>query len=327
MRSRRTSDSANRRQTSTTSANAGLTGSQATARHEDKRTKAKPFRLSAGDEALLHAVYAYHFLTVSQATRLLYSRGSLVYVRSKLRALSQQGYLEWLRLPTTGQGNAPLIYTLARKGIRHLQAMGYTDFARFRPSEQREHSYFFLQHTLRVNDCLIAAALLEEVSPHIRLAEMRHERALKRAPVYVEVSAGEGKKERIGVIPDGWLDFHIRGQERMSVVWELDRGTVTEERDFKRKLRGLLAFADGPYQKVYGSEAISIAFATTAGVHRLQRMRVWCEQALTAENAKGHADLFLFTLLPEGELDPKRLFLSAIWEQPFSSSPVALLSE
>jgi hypothetical protein len=280
--------------------------------------------VTARDDALLAAVYTYQFLTVEQATRLLYSPGSLVYVRATLRALAARGYLQRLRLPTSGQGNSPHIYTLARKGIRYLEAAGFADFARFRPSEQQEHSYFFLRHTLRVNDVLIAGALLGELAPEILLAEMRHERTLKRTPVYVDVASG-GKAERIGVVPDGWMDFHLRGEERMSIVLELDRGTV-EERAFKRKLRGLLAYANGPYQTFFGSEAITIAFATTAGELRLRRMRAWCEQTLTDEGGKEHAELLLLTSLPEGELDPRQLFLSPVWQQPFGASPLALLA-
>jgi hypothetical protein len=280
--------------------------------------------LSARDDALLRAVYSYHFLTVEQATRLLFSRGSLVYVRATLRALAAKGYLQRLRLPTSGQGNTPHIYTLARKGVRYLEAAGFSDFARFRPSEQQEHSYFFLRHTQRVNDVLIAGALLGELAPGITLAEMRHERTLKRTPVYVEVATGD-KKERVGVVPDGWMDFHLRGEERMSVVLELDRGTV-EERAFKRKLRGLLAYANGPYRAFFGSDAISIAFAITAGETRLRRLRAWCEQTLTEAGLQEHAELLLLTSLPEGELDPRQLFLAPIWEQPFGTIAVALLA-
>jgi len=297
---------------------------QATRSKKSPLGKGIEVRISAGDDTLLRAVYGYHFLTVEQATRLLYSRGSLVYVRSKLRALATDGYLQWLRLPTSGQGNTPHIYTLARKGIRYLEGAGFSDFARFRPSEQQEHSYFFLKHTLRVNDVLIAGALLGELVPGITLAEMRHERLLRRTPVYVEVMHGQ-KKERIGVVPDGWMDFHLHGADRMSIVLELDRGTV-EERAFKHKLRGLLAYANGPYQEFFASESITIAFATTAGELRLRRMRVWCEQTLEEMGQKQQAELLLLTSLPEGELDPRRLFLSPVWEEPFGTTPVALLS-
>jgi len=290
-----------------------------------KKLAAPPVRgLSAADDSLLRAVYIYHFLTVEQATRLLFSRGSLVYVRSKLRSLAERGFLQRLRLPTSGQGNTAHIYTLAHKGIRYLEAEGFSDFARFRPSEQQEHSYLFLRHTLRINDVLIAGALLGELAPDIVLAEVRHERTLKRTPVYVEVITG-GKTERIGVVPDGWMDFHLRDEERMSIVLELDRGTV-EERAFKRKLRGLMTYANGPYQAFFGSEAITIAFATTAGDVRLRRLRTWCEQTLAEEGLQEQAELLLLTSLPDGELDPHGLFLSPLWQQPFASASVALLS-
>lgn len=289
---------------------------QASGRVDAKASRA----LSAHDDALLRAVYTYQFVTVEQVTRLLYRAGSLKYVRRRLRGLVDVGYLQRLRLPSVGIGNTSYLYTLARRGIGYLTAAGYSDFARFRPSEQREHSYLFLTHTLRVNDFLIAAQLLTRSNPDVILADMRHERQLRRTPIKVKTSSGE----TIGVVPDGWLDFHIRGQDRMSIVLELDRGTVEREA-FKRKIRGLLAYADGPYQAFFGSQSLTVAFAVTAGARRMELLREWCEQVLT-DVRQERPELFLFGVLPpDGELDPTALFLSAMWYLPFGPVPISLL--
>jgi len=131
--------------------------------------------------------------------------------------------------------------------------------------------------------------------------------------------------QQMAVIPDAWLDFHVQQKARMSIVLELDRGTE-EEKQWKRKLRALLKYAEGQYQAFFGSESLSIAFATTAGSQRLSPMKAWTEQVLKQQQAEADADLFVLTTLPDGDLDPKTLFLGQVWEQPFEAQPVALLS-
>ncbi len=290
-------------------------------------TDAHTLILAAREDAILYAVYRYHFLTAAMVMHLLYSRGSLAYVRVLLKRLTQAGYLQRLRLPNVTVGNTPWVYTLARRGITYLAAAGYTDFARFRPSEQQEHSYLFLSHTLAVNDVLIAAARLPRTAPDVVLADFQHERALRQTPVMVTTAQGE----RIGIVPDGWLDFHLGGVARMCVLLELDRGTI-EQRAFKRKLRGLVAYAAGPYQTVFGTTSLTVAIATTAGEQRAARLRVWCEQVLRELHEEQNADLFLITSLPPatgtttgGELDPTHLFLAPVWSQPLRQTAVPLL--
>ncbi len=279
-----------------------------------------PLALSSRDDRLLRAIYTYQFVSVQQLTRLFYHPGSLKYVRRRLKALSDAGYVQRLRLPSVTSGNTSYVYTLARKGITYLTAAGYSEFGRFRPSEQRAHAYLFLTHTLAVNDFLIAAQLLERVVPAVKLVDMRHERMLRHSPVKVVTP----KRETITIVPDGWLDFHVGGRQRMSILLELDRGTV-EQRAFKRKLRGLVAYALGPYQTLFGSRSLTIAFATTAGAHRLQLLRSWSEQALQEVELAEDADILLFTALPAGDWDPKTLFCAPMWYQPFQVTATALL--
>ena len=277
--------------------------------------------ISASDDAIICSVYRYHFLTAIQVCRLFYDPDSLKFVRSKLKRLTDLGYLHRLLLPTVSLGKPAFIYTLGRKGINYLRSAGFEDFHRFRPSGQEEHSYFFLRHTLAVNDFLIAAECLRDSVPGVVLADFAHERDLKKTPVVVKTKADE----KVGVIPDAWLDFHLDGKLRVSVILELDRGTV-QQKPFARKLRGLLAYSQGPYQEFFGSDALTIAFACTAGPHRCEQMRRWCEDVLKETKSEQDSEIFLFTSLEEDqEWDPKTLFLDPIWHQPFSKTPVALL--
>jgi hypothetical protein len=281
----------------------------------------KALSLSGVEDALVRAVYDFHFLTAEQVTHLMYSQGSVWYVRLLLRGLYMRGYLHRLRLPSAAPGNTAFVYTLGRRGISYLTGAGIADFHRFRPSEQDEHSYLFLTHTLCLNDCLVAARLLELEEPAVQLVDFVHERTLKRTPVRVTTH----RSEHIAVIPDAWLDFHVgHGSHQMAVVFELDRGTV-DKKAMKKNLRGLVAYARGPYQASFKTDSLSIALATTAGPHRVELLKNWLEQVLEEATAQSMAGFFLVTALPPGPPSPRELFLSPVWSVPFSPSPVALL--
>lgn len=281
----------------------------------------QPIGLSERDDALIRAVYDFHFLTVDQVTRLFFSRGSVEHVRVVLKELSDTGYLFRLKMPSSQDGVKPYVYTLGRKGIRYLKTVaGYSEFARFRPSEEREHSYLFLAHTLGVNELLLAAKQLPQQYPEYVLADFLHERVLKRMPVAVRTAEGE----TMGIVPDLWVDFHLRGTDRASIVVEYDRGTV-EQRQWRKKIRGLIAFADGPYTQAYGSESLTIAIVTTAGGHRAEVIRQWIEQELEKAKRYHDKDLFLVLALMPGEIDPEVFFLSPVWVHPFDSQGVSLL--
>lgn len=301
------------------------TSSRGRPRHSPPAAAARtvPFALSRRDDAFLRAVATYHFLTAEQLTRLLFRPGSLAYVRAKLKRLADAGYLDRLHLPTATAGNAPFVFSLAAPGIGYLTETGEETGAKwFRPVEQHERSYLFLSHTLAVNDFLIAAHLLSRTEPRVVLATMRHERDLRREPVTVTTAAGE----RLGIVPDGWVDLHIAGESRLCLALELDRGTV-EERAWKRKLRGLIAYADGPYQQQFGTPSLTILIATTTGPSRCTAIRRWCEQVLHEVHREADADVFLLTSLPEGAPpDPQTLFLRPVWQQPLRPDLLPLIS-
>lgn len=278
--------------------------------------------LSERDDLLVRAVYDLHFATAEQMARLYFSRSSLNHVREIMKNLADAGYLQRLKLPTSQDGVKPFVYTLARAGVRYLKAAGYTEFARVSPSEHVEHSYLFLEHTLGVNDIIIAAKLLTDQLPRYQLADFLHERVLKRRPVQV-TTAQDGV---ISIVPDLWLDMHIAQTSRASIALEYDRSTVSPNA-WRRKIRGLLVFAEGAYQDAYGSDCITIAIATTGGSGRAAQIRSLIEQEVDKAGRRQDGELFLVTALPEGDVDPQAFFLNPIWRQPFAADPVPLLED
>lgn len=280
----------------------------------------KSVQLNPSDDSLLHAAFRFYYLSSRQACRLFYSSGSLTYVQTKLKTLNDVGLLQriWLPRPSP-HGSAPSVYTLARKGLNYLRAQGVDVARRYRPSEQNDRSYLFLAHTLAVNDVLISAELLSRHVPEVQLAHMLHERDLKRAPLQVQDNDGRS----ITVVPDGWLDFRVNGSFQACLALELDRGTE-EQKAWRRKVRGLLGFASGPYQEVFKTRSLTIAVVTTTGDHRLLQLIRWTESELALLKEESQGDLFVFTgVAPEST--PADLFTARRWYQPFGEQPVALL--
>lgn len=288
-----------------------------------------PTMLSAVDEKLLLSVYKFHYLTLSQLIRYLgyseRSKGSSNWLGSVLKSLVADNYLAAQNLPrVSSYGRNPLVYSLSTQGVKHIESLGLTVLTKLTPAEQ-ERSFLFLEHTLRLNDVLIAACLLEKQIEGITLAELRHERVLKHQPTKVTV---DGKT--VSVIPDGWLDFNLtppfsRASEQVAICLELDRATE-DNLSFRSKIRKYVSFSSGAYQEAFGTGSLTIAFVTTGTSRRVQQMKAWTREELTKLNALGFADLFLFTALDSGVVNGVELFTAPVF-QTLSGSPVALLEK
>ena len=84
-------------------------------------------------DKILTAMYHYHFMTVEQVTRLLYSSGSISKVRFLLAELATAGYLRFFHEPRpTPVGSTPKIYMLSLQGFNHLKKLGVSQLLRFR---------------------------------------------------------------------------------------------------------------------------------------------------------------------------------------------------
>ena len=289
-----------------------------------------PYMLSAVDEKLLLAVHKFHYLTLSQLIRYLgyseRSKGSANWLGSFLKSLVADNFLVTQNLPRVASyGRNPLVYSLSTQGVKHIESLGLMVQTKLTPAEQ-ERSFLFLEHTLRLNDVLIAACLLEKQIDGITLSELRHERVLKHQPTKVQV---DGKTA--SVIPDAWLDFRLTppfssASEQVAICLELDRATE-DNLSFRSKIRKYVAFASGAYQSAFGTSALTIAFVTTSGGQkRVQQMKSWTREELTKLNALSIADLFLFTSLDNGCIDGVKLFTAPVF-QTLSGSVVSMLEK
>src|SRR5205823_12910712 len=121
-------------------------------------------------------------------------------------------------------------------------------------------------HTLAVNDFLIAASLLPRFSSDITVREIRHDLTLKRTSQ--------------PVIPDGWIDFRIRDHTQICIWLELDMGTM-DQKPFRKKVAALIEYAKNGYTQAFGTPSLTIAFATPKRNHRTQIIHSWIQQELT----------------------------------------------
>lgn len=272
-----------------------------------------PFIAGPADLSILAVLGRYFYLTASQVTRLLYAPSSQTYAQARLKRLAGHGYLQRIFLPRpTRTGSAPLVYTLARKGLSVLAAWGRGVDRRYRPAEVRETSYLYLAHTLALNDVLIALELFCRHDQRVQLAGLRHERDLKLQPVRVRLPVGV----TASVIPDAWVDLRIMRRYQECYAVELDRGT-TEQKAWRRKVAALMAYANGPYQETFGTASLTIVVVATPGEGRRDQLIRWTEAELSAAGRADQAGLFRFTGVSVAQMSPENVFMGAGWRRPF----------
>lgn len=293
---------------------------------ERSRKPAQSGNVTPAKRALLAAVGRYFYLTARQTTRLLYAAGSLTRVQTLLKELADDGYCQRLFLPRpSAHGRVPAVYTLGRLGRTHLAALGVDVPVRLRPSAEREHRYLFLDHTLAVNDCLIALDLLARRVTAITIRTMLHERTLRRMPIVVRDADGR----EASVIPDGWLDLRVTlpdGTYRTCIALEIDRGT-TEQRAFRAKVARWVAAADGPYQEIFGTDLLTVAIVATPGEGRADELLRWIATELTSLRRPDAADLFLVTAVDVAAVDPATLYCGPVWRRCDQEAPAPLIED
>jgi hypothetical protein len=268
------------------------------------------------------ALADFEYLTAEQLTRLLYSSGSLTYVKAKLKALGEADFI----LPLGGRGlNLPRIYTLTVKGRQFTAMLGKPTALRFRPVEAHEKAYnlFFMRHTLAIIDVLIAARLLTKTVPGIALNTMFQERELRRK-IYIEITQEKDKPRNICLEPDASLDFTVQQAWRDFFHIELYRHLPMEHR-FKQKVQGYLTYAQSSlHQELFHTQALSIAmFAATEQL--VQTLKRWTEEVLTKVNQPAEGQRFFFSSIIPSQVTPAELYLSPLWQLAFRSTLTPLL--
>jgi hypothetical protein len=304
--------------------------------------------IGPNEDAILRALARYHYLVSRQVCRLLgFSPKSIEHVQGLLKRLADAGYLERIVLPhrsraATGAytrgGMGPFVFTLARKGQQYLAAADADADGepprRARPGVEREHSYLFLTHTLQVAELLIAAERLGVACPTVEIAQLLHERDLRRTPTPVRITGAARQPVEVAYVPDGYLDLHVYAAApyRSCLGLEIDRGTEGQAK-WRRKVQAIIAYQRGPYQQAFGTDVLTVCVIATPGAGRLRTLVDWTEAELTEMGRRpDDIDLFRFAALPldlrapeEQQPSPAEIFLSPRWSIPFGRGPVPLL--
>lgn len=272
--------------------------------------KSKQHILTAVDYEILRLVHDYHFLTVSQVTRLRYSAGSETTCQDRLKRLFNAGFLDRVQLPHVGTGNTQYLYTLSTLGCKELHPFGITNFSRYRPADTHTLKLPHLEHVKSLNDFLIAARLLCRVHPDIQLVHTLHDLDMKRTPMRLTLD-----RQVVSIVPDGFLDFRlsIAGRLYAMPVWlEVDRGT-TWGNTLKLKLQKIISATQTlAFQELFGVASITVAIATT-DEKRVDLMRSFIQAELQRLGLAHLANVFLLTPLPE-KVEPVPLFTAPVWQ-------------
>src|SRR3954452_24187780 len=226
------------------------------------------YLIKEADQAILHALARFHYLTAKQASRLLYPKNTdsrARYTQKLFQRLTDADYVLRLRaLPKPKYGQDPHVFTLARRGWDYLRGMGIATVPYYRPSEERRiaESSPFMKHRLATIDVLITADRLQWDMPQVTLLQLLTERELKRRALRVELLPGpysvDGVIRRVAVIPDGWFQLSIAGELPYSIAIELDRGTE-DQKVWREKVAAYVLWARGPYKEAFETDNLTIA--------------------------------------------------------------------
>ena len=289
--------------------------------HVRARSAAHRF-LSRSDEAILLAINRYHLATAEQLCRAVLDSKSYGYMRGKVHQLAGGGYL--LRSDEL-RPFGPCVYSLGPQGRAYLQALEHDVPQRLRKVVVARYGYQHLRHALGVTDLLIAADRLAKRERWVRVHTLLNEHAAKRASLRVALPHGES----VSVCPDAWLDLRLQAGERLRtcLALEYDRGSEWQTA-WRRKVRAILAWAQGPYRSIFGTDSLTVAVIVAAGPQSQQRLATllrWTEAELAAPDARAAAELFCFGACDTAIVAPQTLFLSPIFRTPFAPAPTSLL--
>jgi hypothetical protein len=283
-----------------------------------------PMQMPKGAQNMLASLAVFDYLTAEQATRLCYGKGSRTYGHAEMKALVDNE----LALAIGGRRiQTPLIYTLTGKGRHYASLLGAARPKRVRPSEEMEkgHNPYFLKHTIAVTDVLIAARLLSDTVPAIRLPRLYTERELKRK-IYVTLAGKtcclEPDASLLFRITETWHDNPQTWEQFFHI--EVYRTHLREDR-FKHKIHTYAAYAASPrHQALFHTPALAIAMFC-ADNNLAATFKEWTEEVLQGGQQRELGERFFFSSINPATASPQEIFLSPIWEQAFGTAKTPLL--
>jgi len=272
------------------------------------------YRLLRGADDMPLGVYQLHLTTAEQLCKLHYSPKSIKWVQKRLKLLADNGYLNvdaYVMKRRSQKGKVYFIphsyYILSSKGIRYLEGIGL-DIATSMRARDKDRDSLFVEHTLEINDLLIAAMLLKRVNPRYYLRGFIHEHDWRRVPL---------KTHSVAIIPDAYLDLRVQTADnrtrRLSLLLEHDCGTEEQHR-FRRRIQGYVELLKtGAYRERLQTRSVTIAFTTFIGQKRLEQMRDWTrEQLLATCEQPSMMSSFVFAAFDK-PLDPCHVWLEPSW--------------
>jgi hypothetical protein len=282
--------------------------------------------MRTAQQKIINDLAEFHYLTISQLMTLEgYQESSRSYVYRQVNELVAEDYVFALPQQVVTQ---PRLYTLTSKGHRCASFLGKEPVKRFRPGEEKERGEngVFVAHTIAVTDVLIAARLLANTVPGIRLNRILTERELKRT-IYVPVPAQpsqETTQRHICIEPDGAVDFTVKDTWQDFLYLEVYRHHLNKER-FQRKIQGYVtALVSGLHEQLFKTPAMAVAVIAT--IDKLAgTLKHWSEEAVAAIERTDIGDRFFFCSMNTATTSPEELFLSPVWEQAFGTAKTPLL--
>jgi hypothetical protein len=297
-----------------------------------------PLILTPRHEQILQTIYEYRYVTAQDITHLLFSKGSLAYVRKMMSAMAggkdQQArhYLYRFPFPTGAAGNRERIFTLGALGRDFLaNNLGMPVDWYFRPYKSDHLSHSHILHHLLLTRFVVAAKAHTRNHPQISLLQSRlcHELAHNQATI-----AGKKKQKAATpvIIPDAWLLFALRANgARFPVMLEIDRGTEFRAK-FQAQMKARLEFIrSGEYTKVFEQPAVILAYVTlenrsSHNQTRVKTMAAWTQTVLSELELENWGVIFRFTAISLDTLfaDMPTLLEKPVWYRPDKSEPVPL---
>lgn len=262
----------------------------------DRRSDTPPkMRLTERDVDILKAVAEYRILRQDHIQQLFF--GSKSTAQYRLSHLYQHGFLNRHFLPVYA-GWSPTLYTLDKRGVALLKAACAINRVNLWDAEK---GHEFLSHTLAINDFRVAVTVACRQAGYT-LAQWIGEASLKADYDRVTITAPNGKKQSVSLIPDSYFTIETP-KGRASFFLEMDMGTMTLGR-FQSKIRAYLAYLESnAYQQRYQTRSLRVLTVTTsaarsanlkATTEQLHRERVFwfTHQALVTVDQVLHAPIW-----------------------------------
>jgi hypothetical protein len=137
------------------------------------------------------------------------------------------------------------------------------------------------------------------------------------------------------VIPDAWLYFERlkngEHEDYFPLLLEIDRGMEYQHK-FKHHLRSRIEFIKkgGAYSKLFGHEAVIIAYATTGETAeyretRRRAMCAWTSEVLKELGKMNWSPIFRIASVVFEDLYTSPMFDEPVWYRPDSPVPIPFL--